>query len=130
MPQRPARPFHASPSVLPYYGMFGIGLPELIIILIVALLVVGPSKLPEVARSIGRALGDFRRMADDLKDTLEQEIDRNEEKKKGEGAQPTVSGAGGDTGQHESAAAAPAPEDEKKEALRDEAANADKQKSS
>jgi sec-independent protein translocase protein TatB len=61
--------------------MFGIGLPELVIILVVALLVVGPSKLPEVARSIGRALGEFRRMADDVKETLEQEIDQNDAKK-------------------------------------------------
>ena len=54
--------------------MFGIGLPELIIIIVVALLVVGPSQLPELARSMGRALGEFRRMADDVKDTIEQEM--------------------------------------------------------
>jgi sec-independent protein translocase protein TatB len=54
--------------------MFGIGLPELIIIMVVALLVVGPSKLPELARTLGRAFNDFRRMADDVKETLEQEI--------------------------------------------------------
>ena len=61
--------------------MFGIGLPELVIIIIVALLVVGPTKLPEVARSLGKALGEFRRMADDVKETIEQEMTIEEEKK-------------------------------------------------
>jgi Tat protein translocase TatB subunit len=54
--------------------MFGIGLPELVIIMVVALLVVGPAKLPELARSLGRAFNEFRRMADDVKETLDQEI--------------------------------------------------------
>lgn len=58
--------------------MFGIGLPELIIIMVVALIVVGPSRLPDLARSLGRAFNEFRRMADDVKETLEQEISLEE----------------------------------------------------
>ncbi len=60
--------------------MFGIGFPELLLILVVALLVVGPSRLPQVARSIGKALGDFRRMADDVKETIENELIQEDEK--------------------------------------------------
>ena len=81
--------------------MFGIGLPELILILIVALLVVGPKKLPELARSVGKALHDVKAMADDVKESfvgdinLEPDPDDNEGKPHpGSGKEPETSDEG------------------------------------
>jgi TatA/E family protein of Tat protein translocase len=55
--------------------VFGsIGLPELMIIFVLALLLFGPRKLPEIGRGIGRALGEFRRASNDLKRTIEEEV--------------------------------------------------------
>jgi sec-independent protein translocase protein TatA len=55
--------------------MFGnIGLPELVIILAIALLIFGPKKLPEVGRSIGKAIREFRRTSEEIKDKIEEEI--------------------------------------------------------
>jgi Tat protein translocase TatB subunit len=64
--------------------MFGIGFPEMIIILIVALLVVGPSKLPELARTLGKAFTEFRRMADEVKETFNEEVMKEETAKPAE----------------------------------------------
>jgi len=53
--------------------MFGIGLPELLLILAIALIVVGPSKLPDLARALGRGYAEFRKATNELKETLDQD---------------------------------------------------------
>jgi sec-independent protein translocase protein TatA len=59
--------------------MFGnIGLPELILIFALALLVLGPKKLPEAGRVIGKAIREFQRAKDDIKDKLEKGINADE----------------------------------------------------
>jgi TatA/E family protein of Tat protein translocase len=63
--------------------MFGsIGMPELIIILVIALIIFGPRKLPELGKSLGRSLNEFKRASADLQNTLEQEIKLEEQKDK------------------------------------------------
>ena len=61
--------------------MFGsIGMPELIIIFVIALIIFGPRKLPELGKSLGRSLNEFKKASNDLQSTLEQEIRLEEEK--------------------------------------------------
>ena len=55
--------------------MFGsIGTMELVVILVIALIVFGPRKLPELGKSLGKSLGEFKRASNDLRNTLEEEI--------------------------------------------------------
>jgi sec-independent protein translocase protein TatA/sec-independent protein translocase protein TatB len=55
--------------------MFGMGMPEILLILAIALIVIGPQKLPELAKSLGRALNEFKRATNELKDTMDLDGD-------------------------------------------------------
>lgn len=61
--------------------MFGsIGMPELIIIFVIALIIFGPRKLPELGRSLGRSIMEFKKASNELKSTLEEEIRLEEQR--------------------------------------------------
>jgi sec-independent protein translocase protein TatA len=51
-----------------------IGMPELIIIFVIALIIFGPRKLPELGRSLGKSINEFKRASNELKNTLDEEI--------------------------------------------------------
>lgn len=61
--------------------MFGIGMPEMLLILAIALIVIGPKKLPDLAKSLGRALREFKKATSELKESIELDSDLKEVKK-------------------------------------------------
>lgn len=76
--------------------MFGIGMPEMLLILAIALIVIGPKKLPDLAKSLGRALREFKKATSELKESMELDGELKDVKKsinsigsdiKGSGAQ-------------------------------------------
>ena len=58
--------------------MFGIGTMELLVIFVVALIVIGPRKLPQMARTLGKAFGEFKRVTSDVKRTIDLEVEKVE----------------------------------------------------
>src|SRR3954454_8367030 len=78
--------------------MFGsIGMPEMIIILVIALIIFGPRKLPELGRSLGRSINEFKKASNELRSTLEEEIrveERKEQRTQVEAEQKPVVNAG------------------------------------
>lgn len=86
--------------------MFGsIGVPELILIFVLALLLFGPRKLPDIGKSLGRAMGEFRRASNDLRRSLEEEVAADELKEAGREVSAAASElAGATTASHETLA--------------------------
>jgi TatA/E family protein of Tat protein translocase len=61
--------------------MFGsIGMPELVVIFVIALIIFGPRKLPELGKSLGRSINEFKRASNELKSTLEEEVRLDEQR--------------------------------------------------
>jgi TatA/E family protein of Tat protein translocase len=81
----------SGPRNLKEHVMFGsIGMPELVIIFVIALIIFGPRKLPELGRSLGRSLGEFRRASNELRHSLEEEVRLEEQRETTRQAAPVT----------------------------------------
>jgi sec-independent protein translocase protein TatB len=85
--------------------VFGIGMPELIVILVVALVVLGPKRLPELARTLGKALSEFRRQSSEIMDEFQVQMTMDDDDRRPSAAKARAPHAPAP----DPAAAAPAP---------------------
>ena len=72
--------------------MFGIGGTELLVILVVALIVLGPKSVPQIARTLGKAMGEFRKVSTEFQRTLNTEIELAEHEKRKQEAEKELFG--------------------------------------
>jgi len=70
--------------------MFGIGMPEMLLILAIALIVIGPKKLPDLAKSLGRAMREFKKATNEFKETMQIDSELAEVKKAFDGVDEDV----------------------------------------
>lgn len=77
--------------------MGSLGFPELMVILVIALLVFGPRKLPELGKALGQTMNEFKKGAAGLRDTFEDEVRRDEQKQQTISAQSTPPASGSES---------------------------------